>query len=98
MAYQINVVDEQNRNQEKFHTRVKLVTWGEVKRSNIIKLQSQSQFQRFLYETSHKSKDRKILNGIFILLLGSCMPQGRDFGVLGSKTLARGFVMAPHRL
>ena len=27
------------------------------------------------------------------------MPQGRDFGLLGgSKTLARGFAMAPHRL
>ena len=38
-----------------------------------------------------------ILNRIFILLLGSC-PRGGTWGAGGSKTLAWGFAMAPHRL
>ena len=39
-------------------------------------------------------KDRKHIEHI-----AGVMPQGRDLGVLGgSKTLAWGFVMVPHRL
>ena len=38
-----------------------------------------------------------ILNIFFILLLGSC-PRGGTWGCWGSKTLAWGFAMVPHRL
>ena len=44
VAYQINGDDEQNRMQVKFRPRVKLVTLGEVKMSNIIKFQLPCQF------------------------------------------------------
>ena len=48
----------------------------EVKRSNIIKFQLQSQFQRFLYQTICVFSQIKyiiyILDRIFILLPGSC--------------------------
>ena len=40
---------------------------------------------------------RNILNRIFILLLGSAPGVGLG-GAGGSKILARGFAMAPHRL
>ena len=46
---------------------------GRAKRSNIIKFQSQSQFQRFLYQTLcvfSQMKDTNISDGIFILLPG----------------------------
>ena len=44
MAYKIEGDDEHNRMQAKFHPGVKLVIFGEVRRSNINKFQSQSQF------------------------------------------------------
>ena len=74
--------------------------WGEVKRSNIIKFQLQSHFQRFyakLLACCHKYNIENILNGIFILLPGSCT-RGWTWACWGSKTLAWGFAMAPHRL
>ena len=49
--------DKQNRMQENFHPRVKLVTLGEVKRSNNIKFQLHVNFKDFctkLCECSHK--------------------------------------------
>ena len=53
----------------------------------------QSQFQRFLYQDlcvfSQKKKIENIFNGIFIL---------SPVSVLGSKTLAWGFAIMPHRL
>ena len=52
VAYQIYGDDEYNRMKVKFYPRVKLVTLGEVKRSNIIKFQLHGQFQRFFYQTS----------------------------------------------
>ena len=42
--------------------------WGGVKRSNIIKIQLQSQFQRFLYQTLSvfsQMKDTKHIRRIF---------------------------------
>ena len=42
-------------------------------------------------------KDRKNIVHNFHSVAGA-MPQARDLGVLGSKILAWGFVMAPHRL
>ena len=75
------------------------MTLGEVKRSNIIKFQLPCQFQRLLYQTLCVFLQIKenILNRFFILLLGSC-PRGGTWGAGGSKTLAWGFVMAPHGL
>ena len=55
-----------------------LGTWGWVKRSNIIKFQFQSQFQRFLYQTLcvfSQMKDTKHIRWDFILSPGSC-PRG----------------------
>ena len=56
---------------------------------------------RFLYQTLCaflQIKDRKQIEQNFHSVAG-IMPQGWDFGVLGgSKTLAWGFAMAPHRL
>ena len=53
--------------------------YGGVKWSNIIKSQSQSQFQRFLNQlcvSSHKLKILNISDGIFILSPGSCTRVG----------------------
>ena len=53
-------------------------TGGLEVRLNNIKLQLQSQFQRFIYQTLcvfSQIRDRNILNGIFIMLPGSC-PRG----------------------
>ena len=56
---------------------------------------------RFLYKTLFaflQLKDRKHIEQNFHSAAG-VMPQGWDLGVLGgSKTLAWGFMMAPHRL
>ena len=46
---------------------------------------------------SHIKKIENILNRIFILLPESCPGVG-PVGARGSKTLAWGFAMAPHRL
>ena len=75
---------------------------GVIKRSYIIKFQLQSQFQRFLYQTVcvfSQVTDRKHIEQNFYYIAGF-MPQGWHLGVLGggSKTLAWGFVMAPHGL
>ena len=59
--------------------------WGGTKRSNIIKSQSQSQFQRFLNQTLcvfSQMKDINISNGIFLLSPGSC-PRGGTWGYRG---------------
>ena len=65
--------------------------WGGVKRSNIIKFQLHSQFQRFLYQTLcvfSQMKDTKHIRGGFHSVPW-VMPQGWDFGALrvprGSK-------------
>ena len=52
--------------------------WGGVKKSNIIKSQLQSQFQRFLFQTScvfSQMKDTKHIRRDFIVSHGSC-PRG----------------------
>ena len=57
--------------------------WGGAKRSNIIKSQSQSQFQRFLNQTLYvfsQMKDIKHIRQDFHSV-ASVMPQGWDFGV-----------------
>ena len=65
--------------------------WGGAKRSNIIKSQTQSQFQRFLNQTLcvfSQLKDINISGGIFIPSPGSC-PRGGTWGYhggWGSKT------------
>ena len=59
--------------------------WGEVKRSNIIKFQLQSQFQRFLYQTLcvfSQKKDTKHIRRDFHSVAW-VLPQGWDFGGLG---------------
>ena len=59
--------------------------WGGVKRSNIIKFQLQSQFQRFLYQTLcvfSQIKDTKHIRRDFYSVPW-VMPQGSDFGGLG---------------
>ena len=59
--------------------------WGGVKRSNIIKFQFQSQFQRFLYQTLcvfSQMKDTKHFRRDFHSVAW-VMPQGWDFGGLG---------------
>ena len=57
---------------------------------------------RFLYQTLCaflQIKDRKHIEQNFDSVATGVMPQGCDLGVLGgSKTLTRGFAMAPHRL
>ena len=73
--------------------------WGEVKRSNI-KFQLPCQFQRILYQTLFvfsQITDRKHIEYKFYSVAG-VMHQGWDLGCWGSKTLAWGFAMAPHRL
>ena len=83
-----------------FHSRVKLVTLVKVKKSNIIKCRLHCQILRFLYQTLCaflQIKDRKHIEQNFYFV-DVVMPQGWDLGVLGgSKTLARGLAMAPHR-
>ena len=57
--------------------------WGGAKRSNIIKSQSQSQFQRFLSQTLcvfSQLKDIKLIRGDFHSV-AMVMPQGWDLGV-----------------
>ena len=57
--------------------------WGGAKRSNIIKSQSQSQFQRFLSQTLcvlSQLKDIKHIGGDFHSVVW-VMPQGWDLGV-----------------
>ena len=59
--------------------------WGRAKRSNIIKYQSQSQFQRFLNQTLcvfSQMKDIKTSDGIFIQSPGSCT-RGGTWGYCG---------------
>ena len=53
--------------------------WGGAKRSNIIKSQSQKQFQRFLNQTLCVFLQ---MNGIFIPSPGSC-PRGGTWGYCG---------------
>ena len=71
--------------------------WGGAKRSNIIKSQSQSQFQRFLNQTLcvfSQMKDIKDIRRDFHLVPW-VMPQGWDLGVSwgvgGSKTFSPKF-------
>ena len=62
-----------------------LWSWWWGKRSNIIKFQLQSHFQRFytkLRVCSHKWKIQNISDRIFILSSGSC-PRGGTWGCLG---------------
>ena len=59
--------------------------WGGAKRSNIIKSQSQSQFQRFLNQSLcvfSQLKDIKHIRRIFIPSPGSC-PRGGTWGYRG---------------
>ena len=74
--------------------------WGEAKRSHIIKVWLQGQFQRFLYQTlyvSSQMKDRKHIKRNFYSVVW-VMNQGRDLGMLGLNNLVWGFAMAPHWL
>ena len=62
----------------------RLGPWGGAKRSNIIKSQLLSQFQRFLIQTLcvlSQLKDIKHIRRVFHLTVW-VMPQGRDLGVL----------------
>ena len=64
-----------------------LVPWGGVKRSNIIKFQLQSQFQRFLYQTLcvfSQIKDTKHIRWEFHSVAW-IMPQGWDLGSPGGQ-------------
>ena len=65
---------------------VKLVTLGEVKRSNIIKFRLPCQFQRFLYQILYcvflQIKDTKHIRQDFYSVAW-VMPQGSNFGALG---------------
>ena len=66
--------------------------WGWVKRSNIIKFQSQSKFQRILYQTLCvllQIKDMKHIEQVFVLMPGSCLRGGTwgRWGCTGVKTL-----------
>ena len=78
------------------------MTSGEVERSINIKFQLPCQFQRFLYQTLcvfSQIKEKYIEHNFYSV--AGVMPQGWFLGVLaagGTKTLARGFAMAPHRL
>ena len=59
--------------------------WGGVKRSNIIQVQLQSQFQRFLYQTLcvfSQTKETKHIRWDFYSVAW-IMPKGWDFGSLG---------------
>ena len=59
--------------------------WGGAKRSNIIKSQLQSQFQRFLNQTLcvfSQMKDIKHIRRVFILSPGSC-PRNGTWGYRG---------------
>ena len=59
--------------------------WQGAKRSNIIKSQSQSQFQRFLNQTLCVfSQMKDISDGIFIRLPGSC-PRGGTWEYCGGS-------------
>ena len=61
--------------------------WGGAKRTNIIKSQLQSQFQRFLNQTLYafsQMKDIKDIRHVFIRPPGPC-PRVWDLGVLGVK-------------
>ena len=73
------------------------MTLDEVKRSNIIKFRLPYQFQRFSYQTVCVFSQKKNIEQNVHSIAG-VMPQGRDLGVLGVKTLAWVFAMAPHRL
>ena len=67
--------------------------WGGAKRSNIIKSQSQSQFQRFLSQTLcvfSQLKDIKHIRGDFILSPGSC-PRGGTWGYRGGMGVQKLF-------
>ena len=66
--------------------------WGEVKRSNIIKFQLQSQFHRYLYETLcvfSQIKDRKHFKWNFHYVAW-VMPQGGTWGCWGVKNFNMG--------
>ena len=68
-----------------------LEPWGGVKRSNIIKYQLQSQFQRFLYQTFcmfSQIGDTNISDWIFILSPDSC-PRGGIFGRWGAQEVKK---------
>ena len=83
-----------------FYPRVKLVTleWGQKVKYYILTTMS---ILRFFYQTLCaflQIKDRKHIEQNFHSVAG-VMPHVLDLGVLGgSKTLAWGFAMAPHRL
>ena len=92
VAYQIDGNDKQNRMQLNFHSRVKLMTLGEVKWSNIMKFQLLSQFQRCLYETVcvfSQIKDRKHIERNFHSVAW-VMHQRWVLGVLGVKNFSLG--------
>ena len=62
--------------------------WGGAKRSNIIKSQLQSQFQRFFIKTLcvfSQMKDIKHIRRDFHSSPGSCMPQGLGLGGAGGQ-------------
>ena len=72
--------------------------WGGVKRSNIIKFQLQSQFQRFLFQTLcafSKMKDTNISDGIFILSHGLC-PRGGTSGHWGAQGVKKNIFKHGH--
>ena len=69
--------------------------WGGIKRSNIIKFQLQTQFQKFSYQTLclfSQMKDTKHIRRD-IYSVAWIMPQGSDFGALG---VPRGYFFFKH--
>ena len=67
--------------------------------SNIIKFQLPCQFQRFFIPNLvHVLTNKRNYIERNFYSVAWFMPQGWDLGVLGVKTLAWGFEMAPHRL
>ena len=61
--------------------------WGVAKRSNIIKFQLRSQFQRFLYETLCVFSQMKVTKHIrrYFYSVAWVMPQGWDLGRPGGQ-------------
>ena len=71
--------------------------WGQIKSSNIIKFQLQSQFQRFLYQTLFvllQINDRKHIERN-VHSVAWIMPQGGAWGAGGQK-LKRGDLRCRH--
>ena len=82
----VSNLHEWHMQQHNFFGSHPLGPWGGAKRSNIIKSQSQSQFQRFFNQTlcvltNERYKTYK--TGFLFCPLGHACPRVWDFGVLG---------------